>query len=83
MQTHTRKGDVGTWRVRLGRWGGLCSPCRKGAVETGNHLVFEFWSVRVLGFGSVGSGRGESSWMRRRSGRMSLRLTRGLGSVTG
>ena len=39
-QLRTGKGDLGTWRARLGRGGGLCRLCDGGAVETGGHLVF-------------------------------------------
>ena len=39
-QLRTGKGDLGAWRARLGRGGGLCRLCDRGVVETGGHLVF-------------------------------------------
>ena len=39
-QLRTEKGDLGMWRARLGRGGGLCRLCDGGVVETGDHLVF-------------------------------------------
>ena len=39
-QLRTGKGDLGTWRARLGRGGGMCRLCDGGVVETGDHLVF-------------------------------------------
>ena len=39
-QLRTNKGDLGGWRERLGRGGGLCRLCGS-ALETGTHLVFD------------------------------------------
>ena len=39
-QLRMNKGDLGVWRERLGRGGGLCRLC-KGAAESGPHLVFD------------------------------------------
>ena len=39
-QLHTNKGDLGVWRVRLGRGGSLCRLCWD-APESGSHLVFD------------------------------------------
>ena len=36
----TNKGDLGVWRVRLGRGRGRCRLC-ENADESGNHLVFD------------------------------------------
>ena len=48
VQARTGKGDLGAWRLRLGRGGGLCRLCRGGVVETGDHLVFECPGTRGL-----------------------------------
>ena len=39
-QLRSNKGDLGMWRERRGRGGGLCRLC-KSAPETGNYLVFD------------------------------------------
>ena len=39
-QLRTNKGDLGAWRVRIGRGGGLCRLCGS-EVESGPHLVFD------------------------------------------
>ena len=48
VQARTGKGDLGAWRVRLGRGCGLCRLYRGGVVETGDHLVFECPGMRGL-----------------------------------
>ena len=48
-QLSMNKGDLGVWRERLGRGGGLCRLCGE-APELGTHLVFECGKY-VLGRG--------------------------------
>lgn len=45
-QAHTGKGDLGIWRLRLGRGDDLCRLCRDEVVETGDHLVCECKGIR-------------------------------------
>ena len=40
VQLRSNKGNLGVWRERLGRGGGLCRICRS-ELETGSHLVFD------------------------------------------
>lgn len=48
MQAHTGKGDLGGWRLKLGRGDRLSRLCRSGAVETGDHLAFECEGTRGI-----------------------------------
>ena len=56
-QLRTNKGDLGVWRVRLGRGDGLCCLCG-AATESGNHLVFDC-SMCSPGRGWCSGGWGE------------------------
>ena len=48
VQAYTGKGDLGVWRRRLDMGDGTCHLCRKGVVETGDHLAFECEGTRSL-----------------------------------
>ena len=51
VQTRTGTGNIGVWRRRLGSGDGLCCLCRRGMVESGDHLVFEYEGTwRVVGW---------------------------------
>ena len=41
VQARMGNGDLGEWMWRLGRGCGLCRLCKRGATETGDHLIFE------------------------------------------
>ena len=60
MQTRIGKGDLEVWRMRLGKGDGLCRLCRRGVVESWDHLVFECEGTRSL---VVGSREGGWTWM--------------------
>ena len=56
-QARTNKGDLGLWRERLGRGGGLCHLCGV-APKSGSHLVFDC-QVCAPGWGWPWGGWGE------------------------